>query len=57
LTEHFVAARISDKDMKFIDENYQIFEAEFPGLEFEDFIGVIIGLGVEALKEKRLVNT
>lgn len=57
LTEHLVAARILDKDMKFINENYTIFEAKFPDLGFVDFIGFIIDRGVEALKEKRLVNT
>jgi hypothetical protein len=57
LTEHLVAARISEKDMEFINENYPVFEAEFPDLEFVDFIGFIIDRGVEALKEKRLENT
>jgi len=43
--------------MEFINENYPVFEAEFPDLEFVDFIGFIIDRGVEALKEKRLENT
>jgi hypothetical protein len=57
LTEYLIAARISDKDMKFINENYPVFEAKFPDLEFIDFIGFIIDRGVEALKEKRTMNT
>jgi hypothetical protein len=54
---HIIAARISDKDLEFINENYLVFEAEFPDLEFVDFVGLIIDLGVEALKKKRLVDT
>ena len=54
---HIIAARISDKDLKFINENYPVFEAEFPDLEFVDFVGFIVDRGVEALNEKRLVYT
>jgi hypothetical protein len=47
---NIVTARVSDKDMKFINENYPVFEAEFPDLEFEDFIGIFIHQGIQAMK-------
>ena len=52
MTKHVVLARVTDKDSAFIDANYPKFKLEFPDLTFEDFIGVVINVGVEVMKAK-----
>jgi hypothetical protein len=57
MSKHIISTSVSDDDMKFLNANYPVFKENFPNLEFEEFVGMVIHHGIESLKDESLGNT
>jgi hypothetical protein len=57
MSKHIISASVSDDDRKFLNANYPGFKENFPNLEFEEFVGMVIHHGIESLKEESPENT
>lgn len=57
MSDFIISARVTNKDMDFLNANYPKYKKLFPGLEFEQYVGVVIHQGIRVLKEEPLENT
>jgi hypothetical protein len=52
-----ISARVTEKDMEFLNANYSKYKELFPDLDFETYVGVVIHQGIRVLKEEPSENT
>jgi hypothetical protein len=57
MSDFIISARVTNKDMDFLNANYPKYKKLFPGLEFDQYVGVVIHQGIRVLKEEPSENT
>jgi hypothetical protein len=57
MSKIIISARVTDKDMKFLNADYPKFRETFPTLSFEEYVGIVIHQGIEVMKDESQANT
>jgi hypothetical protein len=57
MSKIIISARVTGKDINFLNISYTEFKEHFPTLQFEEYVGIVIHQGLGVIKEESPANT
>jgi hypothetical protein len=57
MSKIIISASVTEKDNDFLNASYPKYKELYPTLTFEEFVGVVINQGIEAMEDESPANT